>query len=400
MSEPDTDRIRKQRIAGDLEEPVREANHLARKLGLDPYPVNYWIVDYDEMNQLIAYDGFQERYPHWRWGMKYDRQRKQGQFLGGKAFEIVNNDNPSHAFLQESNTLADQKAVITHVEAHADFFNNNQWFGLFGEDPDAARMLAQHAATIEGYMSDPEISREDVEEWIDHVLCLEDCIDQHRPFTTADEWTEEDVEVADVSEHLDSLGLSDEVRRQVFDDEWLEDQREDGDGATFPEEPQRDVVAFLRAHGQQYDAENDRAVEFEDWQREVMEVMRREAYYFAPQRMTKTMNEGWAAYWESMMMGDERFAGTDEFMDYADHQARVLNSPGFNPYKLGKELWEYIENATNRREVCENLLRVEGVTWRNFKDRIDLDEVRRNREEFQFIQNRQPAMYRTIVKKY
>jgi predicted amidohydrolase len=32
--------------------------------------------------------------------------------------------------------------------------------------------------------------------------------------------------------------------------------------------------------------------------------------------------------------------------------------------------------------------------------RIDLDEVRRNREEFQFIQNRQPALYRTIVRKY
>ena len=32
--------------------------------------------------------------------------------------------------------------------------------------------------------------------------------------------------------------------------------------------------------------------------------------------------------------------------------------------------------------------------------RIDLDEVRKNREEFQFIQNRQPAMYRSIVKKY
>ncbi len=32
--------------------------------------------------------------------------------------------------------------------------------------------------------------------------------------------------------------------------------------------------------------------------------------------------------------------------------------------------------------------------------RIDLDEVRKFREEYQFIQNRQPAMYRSIVKKY
>ncbi len=32
--------------------------------------------------------------------------------------------------------------------------------------------------------------------------------------------------------------------------------------------------------------------------------------------------------------------------------------------------------------------------------RIDLDEVRKNREEYQFIQNRQPAVYRTLVRKY
>jgi predicted amidohydrolase len=32
--------------------------------------------------------------------------------------------------------------------------------------------------------------------------------------------------------------------------------------------------------------------------------------------------------------------------------------------------------------------------------RIDLDDVRKNREEFQFIQTRQPTTYRTIVKKY
>lgn len=62
------DRISAQRAAESLEEPVSEAANLARKLGLDPYRVNYWIVDYDEMNELIAYDGFQTRYPHWRWG--------------------------------------------------------------------------------------------------------------------------------------------------------------------------------------------------------------------------------------------------------------------------------------------------------------------------------------------
>ncbi|WP_129113346.1 SpoVR family protein [Halegenticoccus tardaugens] len=373
------DRIDARKEAAKLEEPVREAGALARKLGLDPYPVNYWIVDHDEMNQLIAYGGFQTRYPHWRWGMTYDRQRKQDQFGMGKAFEIVNNDNPSHAFLQESNSLSDQKAVITHVEAHADFFANNEWFGLFAEGGDslaAAAMLEQHAEAIGRYMDDPEIDRGEVEAFIDAVLCLEDTIDQHRAYAKAGSPREREVR-EDLRERLEQLQISEDVRRQVFDEEWLERREAAEKEAAELEEPRKDVLAFLREHGRRYDEEKGRAVEMEPWQKDVLDMLREEAYYFAAQKMTKVMNEGWAAYWESMMMSEERFAGTDEFVTYADHQARVLGSPGLNPYKLGKELWEYVENTTNRREVADKLLRVAGVTWRNFHDVVDFDEVER-----------------------
>ena len=369
------DRFHKQRIAEGLTEPAQAANELAEKLGLEPFEVNYWIVDYDEMNELIAYGGFQRRYPHWRWGMSYDRQRKQRQFLGGKAFEIVNNDDPSNAFLQESNELADQKAVITHVEAHADFFRNNEWFRMFSESPDAAAMLERHADVIAEYMDDPEISREAVEEWIDHVLCLEDNVDQHRPFSAALDPEDDPAVTADIEERLDDLDLSEEVRDEVFDESFLDSMTGDEDGAAFPAEPELDVLAFLAAHGKAYDEASERASEYEEWQREILELLRKEAYYFAPQKMTKVMNEGWASYHESRMMADENFAGDDEFVSYADHMAQVLGSPGLNPYKLGFELWQYVENRRNRRAVIEHLLRVEGVTWRNFGDSVDLDRV-------------------------
>ena len=372
----DSDRIDAKRQADALEEPVREANALAAKLGLDPYSVNYWIVDYDEMNELIAYGGFQERYPHWRWGMAYDRQQKQNQFLGGKAFEIVNNDDPAHAFLQESNDVADQKAVITHVEAHADFFANNEWFGMFADRPEAAAMLARHAERIDEYMTDPDISRADVEKWIDHVLCLEDNVDQHTAFGESSVGEEgEQVEAEAIADRLGDLELSEDVVREVFDEEWLDAQDGEGEPVSFPVEPEKDLLGFLWRHGMAYDDDAEKATEYESWQRDVLELLRREAYYFAPQKMTKVMNEGWAAYWESMMMGEENFAGQNEFLHYADHQARVLASSGLNPYKLGKELWEYVENSANRREVFEHLLRVEGITWRNCKEVVDFDVV-------------------------
>ncbi len=366
-------RTRTQREASELEEPVSMANELAERLGLDPYPVNYWIVDYDEMNELIAYDGFQRRYPHWRWGMKYDRQQKQDQLGMGKAFEIVNNDNPCHAFLQETNSLADQKAVITHVEAHADFFRNNNWFGRFAgddEDPDAAAMLERHADTIESYADDPEIDREDVERFVDAVLTMEDTIDQHQALAADREEGPDAEDLPDMDDRLDRLDISEEVRSQVFDQEWVDSQGEEGLA-----NPRPDVLGFLLEHGKEYDDEEGKSVDRADWKDDILELLRREAYYFAPQKMTKVMNEGWASYWESLMMSDEGFAGTDEILTYADHMARVLGSPGLNPYKLGFEIWQYVENRANRQEVIDKLLRVEGVSWRSFHDVIDFDEI-------------------------
>lgn len=369
------DHYQKQSIAESLETPVRVARELSTKLGLEPFDVNYWIVDYDEMNELIAYGGFQHRYPHWRWGMAYDQQRKQRQFLGGKAFEIVNNDDPAHAFLQASNSLADQKAVIAHVQAHSDFFRNNRWFRLFGQTPNAAAMLERHSDIISEYMNDPDISREDVETWIDHILCLEDNINQHQPFTPVDPLENDDLSTASISDQLADFDISEEVKSQVFDEEWLDAMESDDDGPTTPKEPAKDILAFLISHGKAYDSDRERARSYEEWQREVLEIIRKESYYLAPQKMTKVLNEGWAAYWESTMMGGEAFAESNEFISYADHMSKVLGSPGLNPYKLGKDLWEYIENRYNRREVVEQLLRVKGITWRNFSDVVDDEHI-------------------------
>ncbi len=366
------------RVAASLALPVREARHLAEKVGLDPYPVKFWIVDHDEMNQVMAYEGFQERYPHWRWGMQYDQRRKADRYRAGKAFEIVNHDNPAHAFLQESNAHADQKAVITHVLGHADFFKRNEFFQTIGTDePGAAAMVARHARRIRGYMDDPDVERDEVERWIDHVLCLTDTIDQHRSYAyrhrEAASTTEETRSAAASDEEPPELGVRDEVREAVFDDEWLEERRDDGGADPSPE---ADVLAFLSTHGKQYDQETGRATEMEEWQREIIEMLRAEAYYFAPQRMTKVMNEGWGAYYESLMMAGEGFADDDEIVTYADHLSKVLGSEGLNPYALGMELWEYVENRANRREVLERLLRVEGITWRTLHEAVDFEAVR------------------------
>ncbi|MDY6770780.1 MAG: SpoVR family protein [Candidatus Nanohaloarchaea archaeon] len=390
------DEYRLREAADELRGLPEEANELSEKLGLEPYDVNYWVVDYDDINEVAAYGGFQKRYPHWRFGMKYDRQKKKSDHLGGKILEMVINDDPSEAYLQESNDVASQKGVITHVEAHSDFFAQNDWYQMFREDPDSAAMLARHADRIEDYMKDKDIgedgqtAQEAVEEWIDHALTIEDNIDQHVGYRAVMERAKEEGDydkVENMREAIEDLGLSDQVQEEVFDEGFYEHLEEDEDH-TVPSEPQEDLLYFLMEHGKQYDAEEGMAREMEDWQEDVLNIIRKESYYFAPQKMTKVMNEGWASYWDSMMMTNEGFADYEDLFDHAAGEAAMLDdSNGFNPYTLGIEIWEHIENTENREEVVQKLLQVENdeldLTDRNiddFYDKIDFDQVYDNLE--------------------
>jgi stage V sporulation protein R len=106
----------------------------------------------------------------------------------------------------------------------------------------------------------------------------------------------------------------------------------------FPAEPERDVMAFLMGHAP-----------LERWQVDVIDMLREEAYYFAPQAMTKIMNEGWASYWHAKLM-TEKAMDSSEVIDFADkHSGVMATSPKqLNPYALGLELYRDIEDRWNR----------------------------------------------------
>jgi stage V sporulation protein R len=119
----------------------------------------------------------------------------------------------------------------------------------------------------------------------------------------------------------------------------------------FPERPERDVLWFLLEHAP-----------LRDWQRDVLAMVREEAYYFAPQRLTKVMNEGWASYWHSRMM-TEKLLDPSEIIDFAErHAGAMAVQPGkVNPYKLGIELFRDIEERWDKGrfgkeyDECEDL---------------------------------------------
>lgn len=354
----------------EISTAVDELRDLSERLDLNPNDVNFWIVTNDDINQLAAYDGFQTRYPHWRWGMKYEEQRKKDAYFGGKIFELVHHDDEpaANAFLQKSNTMQEQKSVIAHVFAHADFFANNQFFP---DNIDATQMLEQNANIIESYYDDPSIDQNEVERWIDAVLCIEEAIDPLKSLEEAYSYERESQieqeNTLSTKDKIESLDVSEEIKEQVFEDmETSEDENE---------ETHRDILAYLLENGKAYDEDSERAVDYEDWQRSIIEIIRRESYYFSAQKKTKIMNEGWASYWESIMMMSENYIDFDSVIQYADKQSKVLGAPGLNPYKLGLTIWKYIENKYNRKEVIKQLLRVEGITRNNIKREVDFSRV-------------------------
>src|SRR6476659_8672799 len=111
-----------------LSEMQVEVERYARGHGLDFFPTFFELVDHDQMNEIAAYGGFPNRYPHWRYGMEYEQLSKSYEYGLSKIYEMVINNNPGYAYLLEGNSLVDQKLVMAHVCAHVDFFKNNFTF--------------------------------------------------------------------------------------------------------------------------------------------------------------------------------------------------------------------------------------------------------------------------------
>ena len=280
------------RLPPHLRDIQREIEGYAKGFGLDFYETIFEVLGYDEINMVAAYGGFPNRYPHWRFGMEYEQLSKGYEYGLSKIYEMVINNNPSYAYLLESNMDVDQKLVMAHVYGHVDFFKNNYSF----QHTNRKMMdeMANHATRLRRIID--KVGIEPVETFIDRCLSLENLINQHAPHFPAksrDELPEQPIEVRGF--RSDREYMSHFINPQEFLDEQrkkLEDER--AQKKKFPEKPERDVLAFLIEHAP-----------LERWESDVLAVIREEAYYFAPQAQTKIANEGWACISpESLVFSD------------------------------------------------------------------------------------------------
>jgi len=366
-------------LSPELEGMRKKIEVWAREYGLDFYETIFEVLDYGEMNMVAAYGGFPNRYPHWKFGMEYERLTKSYAYGLHKIYEMVINNDPCYAYLLECNHNVDQKLVMAHVYGHCDFFKNNIWFSKTNRK--MMDTMANHATKVRKTIDRHGL--EAVEAFLDRCLSLEDLIDRHSMFIQRhrkehEPQTEQNgLSKISSSEYMDGYINPPEVLAR----EKLRNEQDRRRRKHFPEEPARDILLFLLEHAP-----------LEDWQQDILSMIRDEAYYFAPQAQTKIMNEGWATYWHAKIMTEK--ALTDmEVIDFADHHSgTVAMHPGqLNPYKLGFELWKDIEDRWNKGKFGKEYDQCDDwMTKRNWDTNVGLGkqklfETRRVHNDITFI---------------
>lgn len=371
-------------LSPELLEHMQRIKAKAIEYGLDFYETVFEVVDFDTMNQIAAFGGFPIRYPHWKWGMEYERLSKRDAYGMGRIYEMVINNDPCYAYLQESNSVTDQKLVMAHVYGHADFFKNNLWFAKTNRK--MMDEMANHATRVRRHAE--RYGQERVERFLDACLSIERLIDPHSVFMSREGAREDRAGSGEaVGFEPDKLPAKDYMDRFINPPEELARQRAEYERkqlqarSAFPKQPVRDVLLFLLQHAP-----------LEDWQQDILSIVRDESYYYAPQAMTKVMNEGWATYWHSKLM-TQHFVEAKEIVHYAEQHSGVVHMPpgGFNPYKIGVEMFKDIERRWDRGQHGPAWERLEGLGAReayddgSMKGREKIFEVRRIYNDVNFI---------------
>jgi len=373
------------KLPPDLRALKSEIEGYARGFGLDFFETIFEVLDAEDLNEVAAYGGFPTRYPHWSFGMAYEELIKGYDYGLSKIYEMVINNDPCYAYLMRCNHTVDQKLVMAHVYGHCDFFKNNAFFRHTNRK--MMDEMANHGMRLRRYAE--KHGEDEVEALVDKCMSIDDLIDIH---STAIRRREE-VSRYDFKPKEEEESKPTRFKSKTYMDDYInppkalkaeeEEQRKQREQAarSFPERPEKDVLLFLIDHAP-----------LKPWQRDILSIIRDEAYYFAPQGQTKVLNEGWASFWHSTIMTTKALS-PQEVIDYADHHSGTMATQRgrINPYKLGIELLRDIEQRWNTGRFgkdyddCDDLEKRQQWDKKLGLGRQKIFEVRRVHDDITFI---------------
>ncbi|MEF7556478.1 stage V sporulation protein SpoVR [Bacillus thuringiensis] len=346
-----------------LQYAIAEITEIATGFGLDFYPMRYEICPAEIIYTFGAY-GMPTRFSHWSFGKQFFRMKLQYDLGLSKIYELVINSDPCYAFLLDTNSLIQNKLIVAHVLAHCDFFKNNIRFS--NTKRDMVESMSATAERVKAY--EHKYGKEEVETFLDAVLAIQEHIDPSlmRPKLA---WSiddlEEDVEKKKISQYDDLWNLDDRNKKRERPNMHKKKK--------IPPQPEKDLLLFIEEYSR----------ELEDWQRDILTMMREEMLYFWPQLETKIMNEGWASFWHQRILREMDLT-SDEAIEFAKLNAGVVqpSKTSINPYYLGIKMFEDIEERYNN--PTEEMKR-RGVKPGSGRDKIF--EVREIEWDVSFLRN-------------
>lgn len=330
------------------------------ELGLDIYPNQIEVITAEQMLDAYTSIGMPLMYRHWSFGKRFAREetlyRKGARAL---AYELVINSDPCINYIMEENTMTMQTLVIAHAAfGHNHFFKNNYLFKQWTR----ADSILDYLDFAKTYVAKCEERHglERVEQVLDwaHALMshgVNRYIGPRRKFNPAEE-------------RRRALARL-EYEEKVYDDLWstvpkVVAEDDAGGGSAEPASlglPEENLLYFVEKH----------APKLEDWQRELVRIVRNVSQYLHPQRQTKVMNEGCATFVHYEIMSrlyDRGRLSEGAMLEFLHSHSSVVFQPGFsdrrfsglNPYALGyammRDIKRMVEEPTEEdRDWFPNL---------------------------------------------
>jgi stage V sporulation protein R len=270
--------------------------------------------------------------------------------MRGLAYEIVINASPCISYLMEENTATMQTLVVAHAAfGHNHFFKNNY---LFRQWTDAYGIL-DYLSFAKSYVAR--------------------CEERHGAAAVE--------RVLDAAHALMPQGVHRYPRKRQLDlqDEQRREQERREHAEKHFNDLWRTVPTGKRRKGAPADAERRRALlglpqenilyfleksapRLQDWQRELLRIVRHVAQYFYPQGQTKVMNEGTATYVHHRIMTrlhEKGLISDGNFLEFLQSHTNVIYQPNFdsphfsglNPYALGFAMMQDLERIVASPEA-------------------------------------------------
>jgi stage V sporulation protein R len=301
----------------DLERYDNSICDVAKDKNLDWFPIIYEVCDYYEMIGHMSYHGMPSHYRHWSYGKSFERTHQMYNLgVEGLPYELIINSNPSIAYLMRENPLYLQVLIMSHCVGHSDFFKNNRIFSTTRPDQTVIKFKTARDR-IKKYIENPSIGIERVERILDAAHSIKFQTERHgRKRISHDQLK---------SECINKINNG-KVESSIY---------KDIDIGKIPIRPDYDLLGFLIEHGTHY----------EDWERDILEIVRTESQYFIPQIRTKILNEGWACFWHYKIMHDLELDQKIHIPFLKSHNQVVRPHIGaVNPYNIGFYLFNKIED--------------------------------------------------------